>query len=224
MTVLEKFSMKGKVALVTGGAGLLGREFCRALAEAGGTVYLADRDQALIERSLDNLRDFSHLIHGVRVDVTDPVSVRQVVEGIVGEANSLDVLVNSAALDPKFDPQHPRLYNNAFEEYPWLPGRKACRSISPAVSSLLRRPQGRWSNKIPAPLSICVPRMGWSVLTSASMKRPENPARINQLFIRSPKRGSSDSPDIWRLITRTQASGSTPSVLAAWKTITKSIL
>lgn len=118
MTVLEKFSMKGKVALVTGGAGLLGREFCRALAEAGGTVYLADRDQALIERSLDNLRDFSHLIHGVRVDVTDPVSVRQVVEGIVGEANSLDVLVNSAALDPKFDPQHPRLYNNAFEEYP----------------------------------------------------------------------------------------------------------
>ena len=35
MTIYDKFSMVGKTALVTGGAGLLGKEFCRTLAEAG---------------------------------------------------------------------------------------------------------------------------------------------------------------------------------------------
>jgi len=118
MTILDKFSMKGKVALVTGGAGLLGKEFCRSLAEAGGTVYLADRDADLIERSLAEISGANENLHGVEVDVTDPASVKEVVERIVSDSHSLDVLVNSAALDPKFDPEHPRFYDNAFEDYP----------------------------------------------------------------------------------------------------------
>ena len=118
MGILDKFSMDGKVALVTGGAGLLGKEFCRALAEAGGMVYLADRNPALIERSLDELKEFGGLVQGLEVDVTNPASVKAVVEKIVSQSHTLDVLVNSAALDPKFDPEHPRFYDNAFEDYP----------------------------------------------------------------------------------------------------------
>jgi len=118
MAILDKFSMNGKVALVTGGAGLLGKEFCRALAEAGGTVYLADRNPALIERSLDELKEFGGLVQGIKIDVTNPTMVKTVVEKVVSQSHSLDVLVNCAALDPKFDPEHPRFFDNAFEDYP----------------------------------------------------------------------------------------------------------
>ena len=118
MTIFDKFSLTGKVALVTGGAGLLGKEFCRTLAEAGAVVYLADRDAALIDRSLDVLKDVKDKIKGLQVDVLDPDSVQKATDRIISESKRLDVVVNSAALDPKFDPEHPQTMNNAFETYP----------------------------------------------------------------------------------------------------------
>jgi 2-deoxy-D-gluconate 3-dehydrogenase len=43
-TIMDKFSLEGRTALVTGGAGLLGRQFTRALGEAGAGVVVADLD------------------------------------------------------------------------------------------------------------------------------------------------------------------------------------
>jgi NAD(P)-dependent dehydrogenase (short-subunit alcohol dehydrogenase family) len=43
--ILDKFDLTGRVALVTGGAGLLGKEFCRTLAEAGAAVAVADLNE-----------------------------------------------------------------------------------------------------------------------------------------------------------------------------------
>ena len=40
--ILDKFSLQGQAAVVTGGAGLLGKEFCRTLAQAGAGVVVAD--------------------------------------------------------------------------------------------------------------------------------------------------------------------------------------
>ncbi|MCX6055501.1 MAG: SDR family oxidoreductase [Chloroflexi bacterium] len=118
MTIYDKFSLSGKVALVTGGAGLLGKEFCRTLAEAGAVVYLADQDSNLIDRTVEDLKGLPGKIKGVALDVTDPQSLQIEIGKMIGESNRMDILVNSAALDPKFDPSHPQLSNNAFEDYP----------------------------------------------------------------------------------------------------------
>ena len=56
MNVLESFSLKGKVALLTGGAGLYGRQIAEALAEAGATTYIASRNVAELEKVAEPLR------------------------------------------------------------------------------------------------------------------------------------------------------------------------
>ena len=116
--IFEKFSLKGKVALVTGGAGLLGREFCLTLAQAGAVVYAADLNGDAAEQVAAGLRAAGFQSHGVQLDVTDPSSTSAVVEKIIKNSGSIDVLVNSAAMDPKFDPQHAVTSSNAFEDYP----------------------------------------------------------------------------------------------------------
>jgi len=117
-TIIDKFSLRGKVALVTGGAGLLGKQFSRTLAEAGAQVVIADLNVAAAEGTADNLRKDGYEALGVGVDVTRPESTRAMVSDAVSAFGSLDVLVCSAALDPKFEPQNQGLYSNAFEEYP----------------------------------------------------------------------------------------------------------
>ena len=116
--IFEKFSLKGKTALVTGGAGLLGKEFCLTLAQAGAVVYAADLNAKAANTVAGELLKEGYEVHGIRLDVTAPDSVAAVVEEIVSSSGHLDVLVNSAAMDPKFDPEHAQNSSNAFETYP----------------------------------------------------------------------------------------------------------
>lgn len=116
--IFEKFSLKGRVALVTGGAGLLGKEFCLTLAQAGATVYAADLNENAVQAVADDLTRQGFEAFGIRLDVTDPASAAAVVDEIVARSKRLDILVNSAAMDPKFDPQHAQTNSNAFEDYP----------------------------------------------------------------------------------------------------------
>jgi NAD(P)-dependent dehydrogenase (short-subunit alcohol dehydrogenase family) len=122
--ILQKFDLSGKVAVVTGGCGLLGREFCRTLAEAGASVVLADINaDAVNELATALIKTGSHGL-GVATDITQPDSVQALVEETLSTFGRLDVLVNSAALDPKFDPQALALMakqgvvSGAFEDYP----------------------------------------------------------------------------------------------------------
>ncbi len=118
-SILDKFSLAGRTALVTGGAGLLGRQFTRALGEAGASVVVADLDLALARKQADSLQSAGIAALAVAVDVTEPDSAAAMVEQAVGRFGSLDVIVNSAALDPKFDPENvSSQYANAFETYP----------------------------------------------------------------------------------------------------------
>jgi len=117
--IFDKFSLNGKVALVTGGAGLLGKQFTLTLAQAGAHVIVADQNTELAQNQADTINKEGFSSIAVDVDITDPQSVTEMVKKAVSEFSRLDVLVNSAALDPKFDPQHSNEQsNNSFENYP----------------------------------------------------------------------------------------------------------
>jgi NAD(P)-dependent dehydrogenase (short-subunit alcohol dehydrogenase family) len=116
---LRKFDLHGRVALVTGGAGLLGRQFCRTLAGAGAAVAAADLDGPAAAALAQDLAGEGAAAIPVTVDLTRPESVQAMLEAVLQAFGRLDVLVNSAALDPKFDPhQAGGGPSGAFEDYP----------------------------------------------------------------------------------------------------------
>ncbi|HRJ74380.1 MAG TPA: SDR family oxidoreductase [Anaerolineales bacterium] len=120
MTIFEKFSLKDKVAVVTGGVGLIGAEFCKTLAEAGASVAVVDLNASLIQGTVDTLTKSGFNALGISTDITKPESVNAMVEKVISTYGRLDVLVNSAALDPKFDATalEKGIAPGAFEDYP----------------------------------------------------------------------------------------------------------
>ncbi len=96
MNVLESFSLKGKVALLTGGAGLYGRQIAEALAEAGATTYLASRNMAELEKAAAALRTEGGNVTALPLDLGDESSIQALVAEIVRRSGRLDVLVNNA--------------------------------------------------------------------------------------------------------------------------------
>jgi NAD(P)-dependent dehydrogenase (short-subunit alcohol dehydrogenase family) len=98
MTITERFALDGKVAVVTGGAGGIGRVYGRALAEAGAAVVLADLEGEAAVQAASELAADGHQAIGVPVDITDPDSARAMVERAVERFGGVDILVNNAAL------------------------------------------------------------------------------------------------------------------------------
>jgi len=120
MTIQDKFDLSGRVAVVTGGAGLLGAEFCRTLAEAGAAIAVVDLNASASQAVADTLTKSGYRAVAVPTDITKPDSVNALVEKVLSTFGRLDVLVNSAALDPKFDADAMKkgITPGAFEDYP----------------------------------------------------------------------------------------------------------
>jgi NAD(P)-dependent dehydrogenase (short-subunit alcohol dehydrogenase family) len=118
--ILDKFDLKGRVAVVTGGAGLLGAEFSRTLAEAGAAVAVVDLNAAAAGKVADGLAAAGYRALAVPTDITDPVAVKALAASVVSAFGRLDVLVNSAGMDPKFDAAAlaKGLTPGKFEDYP----------------------------------------------------------------------------------------------------------
>jgi len=87
-------SLEGRVVAVTGGAGILGRHFCRGFADAGASVAVIDVDAAAAERVA---KDLGGHARGFRCDVADAASVATCVGGILTEFGRIDALHNNAA-------------------------------------------------------------------------------------------------------------------------------
>jgi NAD(P)-dependent dehydrogenase (short-subunit alcohol dehydrogenase family) len=120
MKIQEKFELKDRVAVVTGGAGLLGAEYCKTLAEAGAAVAVVDLNKAAATKTAEALSKAGYRAHAFATDITQGDAVKELVAAILSEFGRLDILVNSAALDPKFDPQAlaKGITPGNFEDYP----------------------------------------------------------------------------------------------------------
>ncbi|APW44960.1 oxidoreductase [Rhodoferax saidenbachensis] len=102
-TVLNKFDLTGQTALITGAAGLLGREHAAALLEVGATVVLTDVSEVSLNTAkslLSVLAPLDRIVTRV-MDVSQPASVNAVAEQMVSEGRHIRILVNNAAIDPK---------------------------------------------------------------------------------------------------------------------------
>lgn len=94
--ILDRFSLSGKVALVTGGAGLYGRQIVRALAEAGAGTYIASRNLEALEAVAEEQRAAGHDVTALPLDLGCDAAIAATVRRIEEERGRLDILVNNA--------------------------------------------------------------------------------------------------------------------------------
>jgi NAD(P)-dependent dehydrogenase (short-subunit alcohol dehydrogenase family) len=98
----NKFELKNKVAVVTGGLGVLGREFSAGLADFGAKVAIIDIDKDLVEKFADQLKkEFGVDCIGVCCDVSDLESVNKMVNTVENKLGPIDILHNNAATKGK---------------------------------------------------------------------------------------------------------------------------
>jgi NAD(P)-dependent dehydrogenase (short-subunit alcohol dehydrogenase family) len=111
---MSEFDLSGRVAIVTGALGLLGREHCRALGRAGATVIAADLDG-------DGAASFAGTVDGatgLALDVTDPTSLEVARDRVLEAHGRIDVLVNNAAVNDMFENPALAAEQSRFEQYP----------------------------------------------------------------------------------------------------------
>ena len=100
MSVLDRFRIDDRVAVVTGGVRGLGWEIAQALAEAGAHVALTSRDRAAAEQAAENLRELTgRTCVGVVVDVTHAEQVDAMAATIRQALGPIDILVNNAGVN-----------------------------------------------------------------------------------------------------------------------------
>jgi len=100
MNVLDTFKLDGKVALVTGGAGLFGRQIVETVAEAGAKTFAADYNIEKQEEVAESFRKAGLDVTAVQYDQSSEESIESLLEQIVKQADRVDVLVNNAVLRP----------------------------------------------------------------------------------------------------------------------------
>ncbi|MBP9582147.1 MAG: SDR family oxidoreductase [Ignavibacterium sp.] len=115
MNSLELFSLKNKIAIVTGALGLIGKNHCIALSEAGANVVVCDLDDI-------KCKDFAASLPTksieVGVDITKKSSVENLRDKTLKEFGKIDILVNNAAINDMFENPQAAAEQSMFENYP----------------------------------------------------------------------------------------------------------
>jgi NAD(P)-dependent dehydrogenase (short-subunit alcohol dehydrogenase family) len=96
MGILDKFSLAGRTAIVTGAGKGLGQGMAIALAEAGADVAIVEIDMPPAEETAAEIRKLGRKALAIKADVTVPDEVAAMVETVIKEWGHLDILVNNA--------------------------------------------------------------------------------------------------------------------------------
>jgi NAD(P)-dependent dehydrogenase (short-subunit alcohol dehydrogenase family) len=103
-STLDKFHLDGRVAIITGGAGLLGRQHAAAIAEAGGIPVLWDINQDAAESAAEMIRrQYNTKCIGQKVDITELTDVQNAFTNVLDQYGAAHILINNAANDPKVE-------------------------------------------------------------------------------------------------------------------------
>lgn len=101
MDKLNIFSLQNKVAVITGASGFLGESFSNTLLQAGAIVHLIDINLTQLQTVEKKLN--SEMVHIHQCDITNEDEVKDTIKNILNKSSKIDILVNSAAIDPKMD-------------------------------------------------------------------------------------------------------------------------
>ena len=112
---MEIFSLKNKTAVVTGATGLIGKEHCNALSEAGANVIVADIEGSKCSKLAESLSTESI---GIEVDVTNPDAIKELKNKVLTKFGHIDILVNNAAINDMFEDPKAAFEQSKFENYP----------------------------------------------------------------------------------------------------------
>jgi len=98
------FDLTGRVAVITGGTGLLGQQHAEAIGQAGGIPVLADiRVSGVDPDSQAWKARFGEKACAIETDITDPQSVKKLLQSVLEKFGRIDILINNAANNPKME-------------------------------------------------------------------------------------------------------------------------
>ncbi|MBU2456286.1 MAG: SDR family oxidoreductase [Proteobacteria bacterium] len=118
-SIEEMFSLAGRVVILTGGAGMLGHQYTRVLLLAGARVVVADiRVEIAKQVAHQAIEEVDGEAFGLGVDVSSKDEVTQMIDEVLKRWGRIDILINNAAIDPKFDAKVANLQTYNFEDYP----------------------------------------------------------------------------------------------------------
>ncbi len=110
--MLECFSIKDKVIIITGALGLLGSTYTEGFSSQGANVVIVDLDAELCEQKAEAIAEkYGTKPLGIGCDIANQKQVRKMVQKVISKYNRVDVLVNNAAIQTEH-------FFETFEEYP----------------------------------------------------------------------------------------------------------
>jgi NAD(P)-dependent dehydrogenase (short-subunit alcohol dehydrogenase family) len=92
----EQFSLDGKIAVFTGGTGVLGSVMCKALAQAGATVVVIGRRENVAQAIAKEIIDQGGKAIGLSLDVLNETETKKINELVLNQFGAIDILVNAA--------------------------------------------------------------------------------------------------------------------------------
>ena len=95
MTVLDKFRLDGRRALITGGSRGLGRAMAQALAEAGADLVLVGRDAQTLKQAQGELASLGRRVEAITANLATPAAVERLCAAVLADHGPIDILINN---------------------------------------------------------------------------------------------------------------------------------